>query len=59
MVGWMTCDFTSFATVFQPYQDNGWVNAVCSGPPFTLKRSPSQAGLEPGTDKSIGQRLAP
>ena len=21
--GWMTCDFTSFSTVFQSYQDNG------------------------------------
>ena len=23
MDGWMTCDFTSFSTVFQSYQDNG------------------------------------
>ena len=22
---WMTCDYTSFSTVFQSYQDNGWV----------------------------------
>ena len=22
----MTCDFTSFLTVFQSYQDNGWLN---------------------------------
>ena len=22
MVGWMTCDFTSFSTVFQSYQDD-------------------------------------
>ena len=21
--GWMTCDFTSFSTVFQSYQDDG------------------------------------
>ena len=23
--GWMTCGFTSFSTVFQSYQDDGWV----------------------------------
>ena len=23
MDGWMTCDFTSFSTVFQSYQDDG------------------------------------
>ena len=23
--GWMTCDFTSFSTVFQSYQDDGWM----------------------------------
>ena len=22
---WMSCDFTSFSTVFQSYRDNGWV----------------------------------
>ena len=25
MNGWMTCDFTSFSTVFQSYQDDGWL----------------------------------
>ena len=25
MDGWMTCDFTSFFTVFQSYQDNVWM----------------------------------
>ena len=25
MDGWMTCDFKSFSTVFQSYQDNGWM----------------------------------
>ena len=25
MDGWMTCDFTSFLTVFQSYQDDGWM----------------------------------
>ena len=23
--GWMICDFTSFSTVFQSYQEDGWV----------------------------------
>ena len=23
--GWMTCDFTSCSTVFQSYQDDGWM----------------------------------
>ena len=25
MDGWMICDFMSFSTVFQSYQDDGWV----------------------------------
>ena len=25
MAGWMTCDFTSFLTVFQSYQDDVWM----------------------------------
>ena len=25
MDGWMTCDFISFSTVFQSYQDDGWM----------------------------------
>ena len=25
MAGWMDCDFTSFLSVFQSYQDDGWV----------------------------------
>ena len=25
MDGWMTCDFTSFLTVFQSYQDDDWM----------------------------------
>ena len=24
-LGWMTCGFTSFSTVFLPYQDDGWM----------------------------------
>ena len=26
--GWMTCNFTSFLTVFQSYQVNGWMIIV-------------------------------
>ena len=25
LAGWMTCDFTSFLTVFQSYQDDVWM----------------------------------
>ena len=24
LADWMTCEFTSFATVFQSYEDDGW-----------------------------------
>ena len=53
--GWMTCDFTSFSTVFQSYQDDGrmimkycvqW-NPVCDW----------KAGLELTPARSVGQRL--
>ena len=46
----MICDFTSFSKVFQSYQ-NGWL--VVLG----FKISP-RAGLEPGTNRSVGQRLS-
>ena len=38
--GWMTCNFTSFSTVFQSYQDDERliVKAVCSGTPFTVEK---------------------
>ena len=29
MDGWMTCDFTSFSTVFQSYQDDGQMIMKC------------------------------
>ena len=41
MGGWMTCDITSFSTVFQSYQDNGHVimnGCVQSWTLFTVKK---------------------
>ena len=29
MNGWLTCDFTSFLTVFYSCQDGGWVKMKC------------------------------
>ena len=52
----MTCDFMSFPTVFQSYQDDGWM-AVCSGTPFTAGKISPPTGLEPGTARSVGKRL--
>ena len=50
MDGQMTCDFTSFSTVFQSYQDDGWMimklKAVCNGTPFTVEQISPQAGIE-------------
>ena len=55
----MTCDFTSFSTVIQSYQDDGQV--IMKGDnewnPFTTKRSPHQAGLTPGPTRSVSQGL--
>ena len=36
MDGWMTCDFTSFLTVFQSYQDDVWM--IMKGEKFFLSR---------------------
>ena len=47
----MTCDLTSFSTVFQSYQDNGRIT------PFTVEKISPQAGIEPGTERSVGQCL--
>ena len=50
MAGWMTYDFTSFSTVFQPYQDgDNNEKAVCNETPFTVEKISPRAGLEPGT----------
>ena len=40
--GWKTCKFTSFFTVFQSYQDNGWVIINdCVQNPFMIKKIPT------------------
>ena len=54
--GWMICDFTSFSTVFQSYQDDGRMimKGLCNGTPFTVEK-----GLELATARSVGQRLTP
>ena len=52
--GWTTCDFTSFSTVFQSYQDDG--RMIMKGCVQKGKISP-QARIESGTARSVGQRL--
>ena len=41
------------------YQDDGWMimKTVCNGTPFTVEKISPRAGLEPGTARSVGQRL--
>ena len=55
---WMDCDFTSFSTVFQSYQDDG--RAIKKGcvqwNPVYSEISP-QAGLELRTTRSVSQSL--
>ena len=55
----MTCDFTSFSTVFQSYQDDGQliIKGCVQWNPFTVEKSSPRAGLELGTARSVGQRL--
>ena len=50
MYGWMTCDFTSFSTVFRSYQDDGnlIMKAVCNGTMFTVEKISPRAGIELG-----------
>ena len=48
------------STVFQSYQDGRWVimkGCVRWNSVYILKRSSPQAGIEPGTARSAGQRL--
>ena len=56
----MTCDFKSFSTVFQSYQDDeGMLKKDCMqrNPVYNWKDSPAQVGLEPRTARSVGQHL--
>ena len=48
MDGWMTCDFTSFLTVFQSYQDNVWMimKGLCNGTSFTVEKILSPVRLD-------------
>ena len=47
--GWMTCDFTSFSTVFHSYQDDGQMIMIGS-----VQWNLPRAGLEHGTARSVG-----
>ena len=42
----MTCDFTSFLTVFQSYQDDVWM--IINGTPFTVKKISPRVRIELG-----------
>ena len=45
----MTCDFTSFSTVFRSYQDYGrLIMKMCNGAPFTVEKISPQVGIELG-----------
>ena len=49
MDGWMTCNFTSFLTIFQSYQDDVWIiKAVCIGTPVSVEKISSRVRIEPG-----------
>ena len=56
----MTCDFTSFSTVFQSYQGYGRMimKALCKGIPFTVEKISPGAGLELGTVRPEGQHFS-
>ena len=46
--GWMTCDFTSFLTAFQSYQDDVWMimKAVCNETPFMDEKMSPRVRIE-------------
>ena len=49
MDGWMTCDFTSFSTVFQSYQDDGQMimKGCVQWNPFAVEKISPRSGIEP------------
>ena len=55
----MTCNFMSFLTVFQSYQDDRrMIIKVCmQRNPFVVEKILPGAGLELGTDRSVVQHL--
>ena len=52
---WMTYDFSSFSTVFQSYQNDG--RMIMEGYVQWNPVYSSQAGIELGTTRSVGQGL--
>ena len=56
---WITCNFTSFSTVFQSNHDDERVlrKVVCNETPFTVEKISSRAGLELDTARSAGHCL--
>ena len=59
MDGWMICEFTSFSTVFQSYQDDGQtiMKSCVQWNLFTVEKILPRAVLELGTARSVGQSL--
>ena len=55
--GWMTCDFTSFSTVFQSYQADDNERLCATEPCLRLKGPSFQARFELMTTRLVGQRL--
>ena len=56
---WMACYLKSFSTVFQSYQDDMQMimESCAQWTPFTVVKISLQAGLKPGTPRSVGQHL--
>ena len=61
--GWMICDFTSFSTVFQSYQDDEKLimKSVYNGTTFTVEKiSPRvdiELGQQTGTSRDVHKHL--
>ena len=55
----MTCDFTSFSTLFRSYQDDGQMimKGCVQWNPFTVEKFLSRVGLKPRTARSVDQGL--
>ena len=53
--GWITCDFTSFPTAFQSYQDDErlTMEGCVQGTPFTVEKISPRAGIELGPLASV------
>ena len=55
---WMTYDFTSFLTVFQPHQDDGWLlmEDCMQWNPVAIEKVPLSSGFQIWDRLSAGQR---